>query len=170
MADALFKQGHAAMIINGPWSWAGYKKAGIDFDITRIPKISQTGLWPTPMFSPKGYSVNVNVKDRKLKRVISLIKYLTSPAVELRFSRALNTIPSRKEARQDPFIQHNRLIQHSLYQLEVARPMSIEPKMRAIWDAMRPGYQSLFAGTMTPQEAARNMQELAVKKIREMKE
>ncbi len=170
MADALFKQGHSAMIINGPWSWAGYKKAGIDFDIMRIPKISETGLWPTPMYSPKGYSVNVNVKGIKLKRVIALMKYLTSPAVELRFSRALNTIPSRKEARESPVIKNNRLIQHSLYQLEVARPMSIEPEMRAIWDAMRPGYQSLFAGTMTPEEAARNMQALALRKIKEMKE
>jgi maltose-binding protein MalE len=30
IADALFKDGKAAMIINGDWSWAGYRKAGID--------------------------------------------------------------------------------------------------------------------------------------------
>ena len=170
MADALFKQGHSAMIINGPWSWGGYKKAGIDFDLARIPKVSQTGLWPTPMFSPKGYSVNVNAHGKKLKRVIDLLKYLTSPQVELRFSAALNTIPSRKEARESPLVKNNHLIQRSLDQLSVARPMPIEPEMRAIWDAMRPAYQSLFAGTLTPKQAAKQMQANAIQKIREMKE
>ncbi|GBD93785.1 maltose-binding periplasmic protein precursor [bacterium BMS3Abin05] len=170
MADALFKQGHAAMIINGPWSWDGYKKAGIDFDITRIPRISQTGLWPTPMYSPKGYSININVKGEKLKQVVALIKYLTSTRVELRFSATLSTIPTQIAARENPAIKNNHLIQQSMYQLEVSRPMSIEPVMRAIWDAMRPGYQSLFAGTLTPKQAAKQMQQDAVQKIREMKE
>ena len=94
MADALFKEGRAGMIINGPWSWAGYKKAGIDIGIARIPKISKTGLWPTPMFSPKGYSINKNVKQEVLPEVIKLVEYLTSPDVELQFTKALGTIPS----------------------------------------------------------------------------
>jgi len=44
------------------------------------------------------------------------------------------------------------------------------PEMRAIWDAMRPQYQSVMAGTKSPADAARDMQALAERKIAEMNE
>jgi maltose-binding protein MalE len=43
------------------------------------------------------------------------------------------------------------------------------PEMRAIWDVMRPFYQSVMGGKMDPAEAASGMQEQAVRKIAEMK-
>lgn len=170
MADALFKEGRAGMIINGPWSWAGYKKAGIDIGITRIPKIVKTGLWPTPMVSPKGYSINKNVQPTQLAAVVNLISYLTSPSSEIQFTKVMGTIPSRKEAQQDSIVVNNPIIIQSKYQLDVGKPMPVNPELRAIWDAMRPAYQAVLAGTMTPPEAAQKMQEDALKKIKEMNE
>jgi arabinogalactan oligomer/maltooligosaccharide transport system permease protein len=55
IADALFKDGKSAMIVNGDWSWAGYRKAGIDIGVAPLPKIVSTGLWCAPMVSPKGF-------------------------------------------------------------------------------------------------------------------
>ena len=55
-------------------------------------------------------------------------------------------------------------------QLEVGRLMPIVPELRAIWDAMRPSYQLVLSGTIAPKEAARRMQEDALRKIREMNE
>ena len=170
MADAMFKQGKAAMIINGPWSWGGYAKAGVNFDLARIPQISETGLWPTPMFSPKGYSISINVRGKKLSNVVELLRFLLSAEMELQFTKNLNTIPSRKEALNNDIVKNNPILQHSIEQLEVAKPMPIDPAMRAIWDAMRPAYQLLFSGSLTPEQAARKMQEDAVRKIREMNE
>ncbi len=54
-ADSLFKEGKAAMLINGDWSLAGYQtpevKEKVDLGVARIPRISETGLWPAPMTS-----------------------------------------------------------------------------------------------------------------------
>ncbi len=54
-ADALFKEGKAAMLINGDWSLTSYQmpevRKKVDLGVARIPMISQTGLWPTPMTS-----------------------------------------------------------------------------------------------------------------------
>ncbi|HIL57573.1 MAG TPA: extracellular solute-binding protein, partial [Rhodothermales bacterium] len=36
-AETLFKEGRAAMIINGPWAWAGYGDSGIDYALAPIP-------------------------------------------------------------------------------------------------------------------------------------
>ena len=38
VADILFKDGNAAMIINGDWSWAGYRKAGLDIGVAPLPQ------------------------------------------------------------------------------------------------------------------------------------
>jgi maltose-binding protein MalE len=46
--------------------------------------------------------------------------------------------------------------------------MPINPEMRAIWDAMRPPYQNIFNGRLTPEQAAAEMQRLADQKIAEM--
>ena len=48
--------------------------------------------------------------------------------------------------------------------------MPVNPELRAIWDAMRPSYQAVLAGTMSPEKAAEEMQKEAEKKIEEMNE
>lgn len=167
IANALFKDGYAAMIINGPWSWGTYLENNIDIGITRIPKIDETGLWPTPLISPMGYSININLKGDKFKITIELLKYLTSPKVELQFTKSMATVPSRKEALNDSIVIDNELVQSSIYQMEVGRLMPVVTELRWIWDAMRPSYQGIFTGNVTPQQAAEKMQNLAVDLIEE---
>jgi maltose-binding protein MalE len=45
--------------------------------------------------------------------------------------------------------------------------MPVVTELRWIWDAMRPSYQAIFTGNMTPERAARAMQAQAEKLIRE---
>ncbi|MCK4548238.1 MAG: extracellular solute-binding protein [Candidatus Eisenbacteria sp.] len=169
-ADALFKGGRAAMIINGSWAWGGYTKAGIDYGVARIPRIEKTGRWPAPMISAKGYSININVRGERLVRVTELLEFLTGAEVQIKFSRALHTVPARISARESAEVGKDDLLRQSIRQFEVGRPMPIVPEMRAIWDAMRPNYQAVMAGTKSPPEAARDMQALAEQRIAEMNE
>ena len=168
LANQLFKQENAAMVINGPWAWGSYIESGIDMGLARIPKISETGLWPTPMVSAKGYSININTRGERLKRTVELMKYLLTPEVQLAFTHKLKTIPSHKEARQNPIFTTDEILIASLNQLEVGRPMPVDPAMRAIWDAMRPAYQMVLNGTLSPEEAAEKMQKDAERLIRDM--
>lgn len=167
ISNALFLDGYAAMIINGPWSFGTYLENKIPIGITRIPLVDETGLWPAPMVSPLGYSVNVNLKGERLNVALALLKFLVSSQVELEFTRALGTIPSRIDAFQDTLVTHNEIIQSSIYQMEVGTLMPVVTELRWIWDAMRPGYQSIFTGQMTPAQAAKEMQVLAERLIKE---
>jgi arabinogalactan oligomer/maltooligosaccharide transport system permease protein len=167
VANALFKDGLACMIINGSWSWATYIDNGIDLGLARIPMIDETGLWPTPAISPLGYSINVNLKGEKLAMAVQLLKYLTCTQVELEFTRISKTIPSRKDACDSPVVKDDPLVLASMDQLSVGRLMPPVTEMRFIWDAMRPPYQGIFTGKYTPKEAAKQMQELALKLIKE---
>jgi maltose-binding protein MalE len=155
------------MIINGPWSWSTYIKNGIDIGLARIPMIDETGLWPTPTVFPMGYCFNVNLKNEKLQVTKSLVDYLTSPQVTLMFARKFNIIPSRNEAFADTILQSKKLIQQAIDQMQVGRSLPVVTEIRWIFDAMRPAYQSIFTGGVTAEEAARNMQVLAERLIRE---
>ncbi len=170
IANALFKDGLSAMIINGPWSWGTYLKNKIPIGIARIPKIDETGLWPAPLVSPMGYSINANLKGEKLKIAVELVKYLTSKESELKFTRIGGSIPSLKSAFHDSLVQNNPIIRASLDQLMVGRPMPVVTEMRWIFDAMRPAYQGIFTGQVTPGQAVEQMQKLAEKLIRENRE
>jgi maltose-binding protein MalE len=166
-ANALFMDRRVAMIINGPWSWGTYLRNGIDIGLARIPKIDETGLWPTPTVFPMGYCFNQNLDGEKLDVVTSLVKFLTSPEVEIKFAKEFNVIPSVKEALYDKSVSENELLKQALDQMMVGRPMPVFTEMRWIWDAMRPAYQGIFTNQISPEAAAKQMQQLAEKLISE---
>ncbi|MBN1560029.1 extracellular solute-binding protein, partial [candidate division KSB1 bacterium] len=170
IANALFKDGLAAMIINGSWSWGTYMENGIDIGLARIPLVDETGLWPSPAVQPMGYSLNINLEGDKLEVAIKLLKFLTRTDMQLTFTRLSGAIPARKDAFASPLVQENEIVRMSLQQLLVGKVTPPVTELRWIWDAMRPGYQAIFTGRQTPAQAARGMQELAEKLIRENRE
>lgn len=170
IADVLFKEGRAGMLINGDWSWASYIKAGINLGIAPLPLIEETGLYAAPMISAKGYSINSNADPKKLPAIKKLLEFLLSPENQLETSLELNTFPTRNELYNHPFFQKNEILINSKRQIELGKAMPIVPEMRAIWDAMRPPYQAVLGGAMSPEQAAIQMQNDAVKKIQEMNE
>lgn len=169
IANSMFKEGRAAMIINGPWSWGTYQNAGLNFGLAKIPMIDETGLWPSPMVAPRGYSMNPNLTEDQQKIAIDLVKYLTSPEVTLEFAERINTIPARKEAYFSDAVQNNPILQASIEQLKVGTLLPVITEMRVVWDGMRPGYQRIFEGKATPKDAADEMQKNTVKRIRDLR-
>lgn len=170
VADMLFKEGNAAMIVNGDWSWVDYRKAGIDFGVAPLPRITSTGLWCGPMVSPKGFSVNVNTSAEKQPWVIALIRYLMSAENQAESTRELSTMPTHLGVLRSEFVQTDPILRSSRRQIDHGRPLPVDPRLRAVWDAMRPSYQAVLAGTITAPDAAREMQALALRRIKEMDE
>jgi maltose-binding protein MalE len=122
------------------------------------------------MVSPKGFSLNANVNPARRDLVIDLLKYLMDPARQLETTRELRTMPTMKEAVESPFVQGDEILRNSAVQIRQGRPMPVVPELRAIWDSMRPGYQAVLGGALSPERAAEEMQALAIAKIREMNE
>jgi maltose-binding protein MalE len=167
-SHTLFQEGKAAMIVNGPWSWADYRKAGIDLGVAPLWELPN-GQRARAMTASKGYSINANVKDSELPAVIALIDYLTSPEAELRDAVALGTLPSHREAWADPAIQGDPTLKASQEAYGYGRRMPVVPEMRVIWDTMRPEMQKAMSGARDPATAARAMQAAAAKQIAAMK-
>jgi len=170
LADTLFKEGRAAYIINGPWSWEGYREAGIDIRLASIPMVSATGLWPTPMTSAKCYSINRYLDPATRECTAALLEWLTGTEVQIDLAMGLGVQPGDKAAGLVEEIQNDPVQVASRVQIERGRLMPIVPEMRAVWDAMRPGYQSVMNGALSPEKAARDMQKMAVTMIERMRE
>lgn len=164
-AEMMFKDGTAAAIINGPWAWAGYGEAGIDYGLARIPYMSETGNWCAPLISAKGYSVNVNLAPERVPYVRQVLEYLTGAEMQTRMAAELATIPVIASVRETAAFKDNAFLQASLRQLEVGKPMPMAPQLRQVWDGMRGPYQLVMNGAVTAEEGARLMQAEVEKRI-----
>ena len=165
-ADALFKNGQAAMIINGDWSWAEYlANPKIDAAICVLPDVSETGLAMQPMVATKGYSLNRNTTGEQARLAIDLVRFLLSEQVQAEFSRRLKVLPSRKKLLDAPELQSDPTLKASYAQALRGRSMPVVSELRAVWDAMRPSYQLVLSGKLPAADAAREMQADAQKRI-----
>ncbi len=171
MANSLFKEGKAAMIVNGDWSWGDYKNANLKFKIARFPLIEKTNLHPAPLVGTTGFSINANIKsDAHLKASLALLKFLTKKESQLSFTEKVSTYPSRLSARESTLVLENEILKDAAKIMEVSRPMPVVPEVRAVWDALRTQYQSVLAGNQTPEIAAKTAQKDALKQIDNMNE
>jgi arabinogalactan oligomer / maltooligosaccharide transport system substrate-binding protein len=165
LADTLFKQGNAAYIINGPWSWQGYREAGRSIRLAPLPRVSATGLWPSPMTAAKCYAVNRYLDPDARACTLDLLRWLTGPKVQADLAQTMGVLPADLEVRERPELLADELMAASRVQIDKGRFMPIVPEMRFIWDAMRPYYQSVLNNEITPAHAAQGMQEQASREI-----
>jgi arabinogalactan oligomer/maltooligosaccharide transport system substrate-binding protein len=168
-ADTLFKEGKAAMIINGDWSLVGYRDAmGADFAVARIPMVSATGAWPAPYTSGAFFMIPVDTKGAKLTAVRGFVQFATSRSMQLEMVKRLSRLPALKTALTDEDITSNTLLKNSSDQMVVGTPMPTVLELRAVWDAMKPEMTAVLAGSKTPQAAAAAMQSAAVAGIKKL--
>ncbi len=169
-ADTMFKEGKAAMIINGDWSLGGYVKAlGDKLGVAPIPKVSATGRWPTPMTSGKYWMFSKDLaKDHdRMLAAKEFVAYMTSKEVQLKWLKEFKRLPSNKEAAQSDLIKSDPILKGSMEALSHGRGMPAAPQMRCAWDAMRPNLEAVMSDSESPADAAKAMQDDAMKCVQE---
>jgi arabinogalactan oligomer/maltooligosaccharide transport system substrate-binding protein len=154
-ADTLFKEGKAAMIINGDWTLGAYKDTfGENLGIARIPKVSSTGLWPAPMTSGKFFMIPAGLDKDKQAVVVDFIKFATNQANQLDMVAKLSRLPALNTALTDPAITGDPYLAGSADQMVVGVPMPTVPELRCVWDSWKPEMQAVLAGTKSPADGA----------------
>lgn len=170
--DTLFKEGKAAMIVNGDWSLADYQGAlGDKLGIARLPKVSSTGLWPAPYTSGKFilFSKASAADPVRMDIMTKFAQYATALENQARMVQYLTRLPSTKEAlSQEKLVDdevQNAILKASADQLAVGTPMPTVAEMRYCWDNMRPKMAEVLANKTSPADAAKQMQELTLAQI-----
>jgi arabinogalactan oligomer/maltooligosaccharide transport system substrate-binding protein len=169
--DALFKEGKVAFIINGDWAISTYKEQlKGDLGVAMIPRLSETGQWPTPMLSGKYFMLSAKLQGPKLALVKRLVEFYTDEDNQIGQVKALMRLPALSQAAKAKVITDDPNLNASMAEILVSRPMPMATEMRAIWDAMRPLFGKILSGQMSVDDAVMRMQVDAETKIRDMNE
>lgn len=161
VASNLFKEEKTAFLINGPWSFGDYQAADMNIGICPIPSIN--GKYPAPYTAVKGYTISQTAvkDDNKKEAVRRFVEFMTNKESQLKMSASHAQAPSLKTALADKQVTGNPMIAGQSEQLKYGVPMPIITEMRAIWDAMKPVQQEVYAGKVKPEEAPAKIQKRA---------
>ena len=165
-ADTLFKEGKAAMIINGDWSLGGYAEImGDKMGVAPIPQVVSTGRYPAPYTAGVYFMIPKDLDESKVEAVKGFIDYVTSSEVQSEMIAEFKRLPGLKAALNDPAIADDEVLKGSAAQMSYGTPMPTVLEMRAVWDAINPELSAVMAGTQDPSVATANMQQAAEARI-----
>jgi arabinogalactan oligomer/maltooligosaccharide transport system substrate-binding protein len=163
MALDYFKQGRAAYLIDGDWSLDRLREAGMAFGVAPLPRVSATGLAPTPLASGKHWFIGRSSEASPAKRVAvkAFVEWMTAAQAQNRWLEKARRLPSDAAAAASPVITTDPIRAGEMAQLRQSRGLPAAPEMRCVWRAMRPGLEAVMAGATSPQAASHDMQAVA---------
>jgi arabinogalactan oligomer/maltooligosaccharide transport system substrate-binding protein len=169
-ADTLFKEGKAAMLVNGDWSLGDYRKLlGDKLGVAPLPQVSATKMWPAPYTSGKYFMIPKSVSGDTLKADIAFISFYTDYENQIDMVQTLTRLPALRAALSDPLVKNDPILKGSAEQMALGTPMPSVIEMRCNWDAMKPEMNAVFSGTKSAADAAKAMQAAAVACIKTLK-
>lgn len=162
VTDTLFKEGKAAMIINGDWSLGGYTEVlGDDLGVAPIPMVVDTGTYPAAYTSGKYFMLPKDLSGEKMNAVVNFIEFATSEENQLNQLDELKRLPGLKAVLTNEAITEDETLSGSSMAMSYGVPMPSVVEMRCNWDAMKPELTSVLADQKTAAEAAADMQAAA---------
>lgn len=148
MMDASMAGGEVAMVLNGPWSWAGYRAAGINIVVAPIPTVN--GNASPPFLGVQ--ALGINAASRNADLAVEFIENYLAVDEGLAIWNAGGGIgaladTSAAAAQADP------LVAGMLAVAAIGVPMPSNPEMGAFWSAMGPALTNITTGAATPADA-----------------
>src|SRR5947209_691322 len=141
VADTLFKEKKAAIIINGPWSVADYGKAGVNYGLATLPS-TRDGKPVSPFVGVKTLMVSANAQNPRL--AVDVIKWFDNKDNEISQSVANKEIPANKLALADPSVQAIPEVKGFGAQVASGVPLPNTPFMGALWDPVAKALEAVW--------------------------
>ncbi|MFH1246141.1 MAG: extracellular solute-binding protein [Candidatus Omnitrophota bacterium] len=162
-AEQNFANQRAAFAFNGSWCVNVYKGMNPDLNYAAmfVPKVSEK--YPLLIWGGAGSSFMVNARSSHKEAAVEFLKWLTDEKQQSYLAQATNNLPANKFSLSE--------ISPILAQFAQAMEKTTHPNIwaeqekSAVIEAFNLGLQSIILGTKTPDEAAREVQEV---KQREM--
>lgn len=146
--DGAMANGEVAMVLNGPWSWAGYRAAGINIGVAPIPTVG--GAVSPPFLGVQVLGINAASPNADLAKEF-IENYLATDAGLASWNAAggIGALAdmSAAAAQSDP------LVAGMLAVAANGIPMPSNPEMGAFWSAMGPALTNITTGVATPADA-----------------
>ena len=140
--------GETAMVINGPWSWAGYEGNGRNIAVAPIPSVNGQA---SPAFIGV-YSAAVNAASPNQDLAVELLEnyILTDEGLATWNAKSeLGALADKSAgaAQTDPKVGA------TIANAASGIPMPSNPEMGAFWSAMGPALSNITAGAASVEDA-----------------
>lgn len=167
IADTLFKEGKAAMIINGPWSVADYVKAGVDYGYATLPVVTGAGKPASPFVGVKTLMLGAYSTNPAL--AVDVMKFFTNKDNQTSMVLTTREIPANKLALADPKVQAIPDIAGFGAQVKNGVPLPNTPFMSALWDPVAKALEAVWTGKQSVDAALSDAQSAAEKNVAQLK-
>jgi maltose-binding protein MalE len=130
LLDALFKDGKAGMVNNGPWATGDYQKAlGKDkVGVAPLPTVKDTGQPMKPFLGTKNIFLSANSQGESQTVALAFVKHMLGAEVQTLFATEAGHLPANKDVTVD-----DPIVQGFLAQAANATYFPNEPEMGAVW-------------------------------------
>ncbi|HEU4327746.1 MAG TPA: extracellular solute-binding protein [Roseiflexaceae bacterium] len=152
VADTLFKEGKAAIIMNGPWSIADYQKAGLDIGLATIPTVSSSGQPGRPFVGVKMLMLAANAKQPQA--AADLMKYYGSAEVQAQLAEVNKQVPANTAAQEQ--VKADPIIAGFINQAANGQPMPNSEFIDAMWDPISKTVEAIWTGASEPTQAVQD--------------
>lgn len=167
IADTLFKEGKAAMIINGPWSVADYAKAGVDYGFATLPTVKSTNKPASPFVGVKTLMLGAYSTNPAL--AVDVMKFFSNQQNQTSMVLQTREIPANKLALADPKVQAIPDIAGFGAQVKNGVPLPNTPFMSALWDPVAKALAAVWTGKQSVDDALRDAQTAADQNVAQLK-
>lgn len=155
-----FTSGKTAVVIDGPWMAAKYKKAKVNYGVAALPTLDNGNKYQA-FGGGKAWVISNYSKQKGLSQ--KWLDYVTNKKNQTKFFKDTNEVPANEQARGAVAKGDNDLAKAVIEQYKDADPMPNIPEMAEVWTGAENLIVDSAAGKKTPQQAA----DAAVKQIKQ---
>ncbi|OBZ11961.1 ABC transporter substrate-binding protein [Bacillus sp. FJAT-27264] len=147
---SLFNSGDVAMDITGPWELAGYKEAlGDNLGIAPVPTVA--GKTAITFSGIKIYAVNSFSQYPNAAKLYA--HFATSKESQLELNKIIGSVPTNKEALEDPQIKNDPYVSAFAEQAKNSQPMPSIPEMGNVWSPVNAALPEIWDKDVDPKVA-----------------
>ncbi|HRC76289.1 MAG TPA: extracellular solute-binding protein, partial [Kouleothrix sp.] len=165
VADTLFKEGKAAIIMNGPWAIADYQKAGLDVGLAKIPVVSNSSQPGKPFVGVKLLMLAANAKNPQA--AVELMKYYGSADVQAALAKVNKQVPANKAAQEQ--VKDDPIIAGFIGQAANGVALPNTQFIDAMWDPIAKTLEAIWSGASPPEQAIKDGAALFNEKAQDLK-
>ena len=162
VADNLFKQGKAAMAINGDWALGDYSKLPFKIGVGPLPKVVGADS-PKPYVAGEYIMASSGLANDPDKQCVAIefMKYATDTAQQLEMVAALKRLPGNATAIDDPVVTGDEFLAGAAAAAKLGVPQPTNLEMRCNFDAMNGAIRAVLGKNADPQGEATKAQKAA---------
>lgn len=129
-----FTKGKTAVIIDGPWQAAAYKKAGVNYGVAKLPTLANGEKYQA-FGGGKAWVISQYSKNKGMAQ--KFIDYLTNDKNMQKFYDMTQEVPANEKTRTAVAKTNNELTSAVIEQYKDASPMPNIPEMTEVWTVLK---------------------------------